>query len=129
MLHRNCTGFTLLEVLVALAVVGMSLGTVFALSAGSKRLALAALEDVRGVMVQRSALNAAQVRYQPEIPQYPIELATHVQYVLGELEEKPERQTQNILYVLENYQIECNAESFRCQPVSGVRWKRLTALQ
>ena len=56
---RKQKGFTLLEVLVALAIVGMVLGTVFSLLASSKRLAFKALDDIERTVFLRSALNSA----------------------------------------------------------------------
>lgn len=122
------SGFTLLEVLIALAIVGMALGTVFALSAGSKRLAMAAAADTRSILVMRSAIHAAQVRREPDFLEYP-DLVADLRFVAGAELEPPKRQTQKLLYVLERYEIQWEDPSQTSEPVVGVRWKRRDAIR
>ncbi|MEK8020634.1 MAG: type II secretion system protein, partial [Candidatus Parabeggiatoa sp.] len=97
------TGFTLLEVLVALAIVGIALGSVFGLLAGSKRLAFKAVDDIERTLFLRSAINAAQVLEEPEYPELPERYKRSLTLQTDELLEKPERQTRAMRLGLEVY--------------------------
>ncbi len=132
LIFRPMRGFTLLEVLVALAITGMVLGTVFSLSAGSKRLALSASADLRSIVALRSAINAAQTRQQPDFPAPSASAensAWKLRYNASDPLEKPERQTQKILYVLEPVEIQLENRERKVAPIACVRWKRLEAVQ
>jgi general secretion pathway protein I len=98
-------GFTLLEVLVALAIVGMVLGTVFGLLAGSKRLAFKALDDIERTVFLRSAINAAQVLKEPDYPESPERYKRSLELSTDEPLEKPERQTRLMRLALEPYRL------------------------
>jgi prepilin-type N-terminal cleavage/methylation domain-containing protein len=102
---RKQKGFTLLEVLVALAIVGMVLGTVFSLLASSKRLAFKALDDIERTVFLRSALNSAQALEEPDYPELPERYKKNVELKTDEPIEKPERQTQPMRLALEPYRI------------------------
>jgi len=97
------TGFTLLEVLVALTIVGIALGSVFGLLAGSKRLAFKAVDDIERTVFLRSAINAAQVLEEPEYPALPERYKKSLTLETDELLEKPERQTRAMRLGLELY--------------------------
>ncbi|RKZ41129.1 MAG: hypothetical protein DRR16_21470 [Candidatus Parabeggiatoa sp. nov. 3] len=97
------TGFTLLEVLVALTIVGIALGSVFGLLAGSKRLAFKAVDDIERTVFLRSAINAAQVLEEPEYPALPERYKNSLTLQTDELLEKPERQTRAMRLGLELY--------------------------
>lgn len=97
------TGFTLLEVLVALTIVGIALGSVFGLLAGSKRLAFKAVDDIERTVFLRSAINAAQVLEEPEYPALPERYKKSLTLETDELLEKPERQTRPMRLGLEVY--------------------------
>jgi len=57
----SARGFTLLEVLVALTITSLVLGSLLTLSAGSKRLALGAEQSLHASAALRSAVFAAQL--------------------------------------------------------------------
>ncbi len=101
-------GFSLLEVLVAMAIVGMVLGTVFGLLASSKRLAFKAVNDIEQTVFLRSALNAAQVEKKPEYPKLPERYKKTIELHIDDPLEKPERQTRTMRLALESYQLRDN---------------------
>ena len=96
-------GFTLLEVIIAMAIVGMALGTILGLLAGSKRLAFKATDDIERTLFLRSAINAAQVLEEPEYPELPSQYKKNLAINTGEPLEKPEQQTRPIQLALEPY--------------------------
>lgn len=96
-------GFTLLEVLIAMAIVGMVLGTVFGLLAGSKRLAFKAADDIGRTVFLRSAINMAQLLEETDYPEHPEIYKKNMVLETGEPLEKPERQTRPMRLVLEPY--------------------------
>ncbi|BAP55155.1 prepilin-type N-terminal cleavage/methylation domain-containing protein [Thioploca ingrica] len=96
-------GFTLLEVIVAMAIVGMALGTILGLLAGSKRLAFKATDDIERTLFLRSAINAAQVLKEPEYPELPSQYKKNLTISIGEPLEKPEQQTKPMQLALEPY--------------------------
>lgn len=96
-------GFTLLEVIVAMAIVGMALGTILGLLAGSKRLAFKATDDIERTIFLRSAINAAQVLKEPEYPELPSQYKKNLTISIGEPLEKPEQQTKPMQLALEPY--------------------------
>ncbi|MDM8560546.1 type II secretion system protein [Candidatus Parabeggiatoa sp. HSG14] len=98
------TGFTLLEVLIAMTIVGMVLGTVFSLLAGSKRLAFKAANDIERTVFLRSAINVAQVLEEPDYPELPKRYEKDLEKVFDEEPlEKPERQTRLMRLALQPY--------------------------
>ncbi len=96
-------GFTLLEVLIAMTIVAMALGTVFSLLAGSKRLAFKAADDIERTIFLRSALNAAQILEEPEYPELPNRYKKSLEIDSGDFLEKPEKQTRPMKLALESY--------------------------
>jgi len=58
---RRSTGFTLLEVMVALTITGMALGALFGVIAGNKRLAWTAEDVLLRSLQARSLLNLVQL--------------------------------------------------------------------
>lgn len=96
-------GFTLLEVIVSMAIVGMALGTILGLLAGSKRLAFKATDDIERTIFLRSAINAAQVLKEPEYPELPSQYKKDLTISIGEPLEKPEQQTRPMQLALEPY--------------------------
>jgi general secretion pathway protein I len=101
-------GFTLLEVLVAMAIVGLVLGTAFGLLAGSRRLAFKAMDDIERTVFLRSAINAAQIVEEPDYPELPERYKKSLDLDIGEILEKPERQTRPIRLALEPYTLRDN---------------------
>ncbi|NJO15879.1 MAG: type II secretion system protein [Thioploca sp.] len=90
-------GFTLLEVIIAMAIVGMALGTILGLLAGSKRLAFKATDDIERILFLRSAINAAQVLEEPEYPELPSQYKKNLAINTGEPLEAPEQQTEKLI--------------------------------
>ncbi len=120
------TGFTLLEVLVALAIVGIALGSVFGLLAGSKRLAFKAVDDIERTLFLRSAINAGQVLEEPEYPELPERYKRSLTLQTDELLEKPERQTRAMRLGLEVYILRDDEKGIELRTV---RLKKLDTAQ
>jgi len=98
-------GFTLLEVLLAIAIVGMALGSIFGLLAGSKRLAFKASEEMGQVLFLRASISIAQLEEESEYPELPEVYKKEVDFESDELLESPDRQTRKILLGLEPYNL------------------------
>jgi len=101
--HTQQTGFTLLEVIVAMTIVSIALGSVFGLLAGSKRLAFKAADDIEQTIFLRSMLNTVQILKEPDYPQLPERYKKNLKINFDELLEKPERQTRLMRLALEPY--------------------------
>jgi len=119
-------GFTLLEVIVAMTIVGMMLGSLFGLLGGSKRLAFKAIEELDETLFLRSAINLAQLLEEPEYPKSPARFTKRVALQTGNLLEKPERQTRPIILALEPYTL---VDKERGLELTTVRWKKLDAVR
>lgn len=100
---KQSAGFTLLEVLIAMAIVGMALGSLFGLLVGSKRLAFKAVDDIEQTVFLRSAINVAQVIKEPDYPEFPERYQQSLDLTIDEPLEKPERQTRPMRLALEPY--------------------------
>ncbi len=118
---RSLTGFTLLEVIIAMAIVGLALGTTFSLLAGSKRLAFKATDDIGRTIFLRSALNAAQVLKEPEYPELPARYKESLQISTGEPLEKPEQQTRPMRLALEPYSLKDDEKGIEFSTVRLVK--------
>lgn len=116
-------GFTLLEVIVALTITALALGTVFSLAASSKRLGFTAMQQVEDIVYLRAALNAGLAEPESEYPEFPETLAKSYELEAKELMERPERETGNILYALEPYTI-VHGKNGQAAPEVW-RWKKL----
>lgn len=121
----NTRGFTLLEVLVALAIAGLVLGTLFSLAGGSKRLAFRALDHIESAVYSRAALNAAQLLPSSDYPKLPPEYAEKGKIETGETLPRPERETNKILYALEPYTLKLPSGA----TAASTRWKKLDVIQ
>lgn len=102
-MSSRLSGFTLLEVIIAMAIVGMALGTVLSLLAGSKRLAFKATDDIERIIFLRSAINAAQVLKEPKYPELPSYYKKNLTIRVDEPLEKPEKQSRPMQLALEPY--------------------------
>lgn len=122
----HAQGFTLLEVILAMMIVGMVLGTLFSLLAGSKRLAFKASDEIGETLFLRTALNVYQVLEKPEYPQLPSEYAKELSAQTDSLLDPPERQTQKILLGLEPYVLKDARSGVQ---VNSVRLKKLEAVR
>lgn len=100
----SSSGFTLLEILIALMITGLVLGSLFTLLAGSKKLAGHTLESLKKTEMKRAVINL--VEFQDENIEFMPDMADlgGVAKVEG-LIEPPDRQTQKIGFALEYYSL------------------------
>jgi len=96
-------GFSLLEVLVAIAIVGMVLGTAFGLLAGSRRLAFQALDDIERTVFLRAAINSYQILEEPDYPELPERYKKSLDVEIDEPLEKPETLKRPMRLAIEPY--------------------------
>lgn len=95
-------GFTLLEVMIALTITGLVLGSLMTLSAGSKRLAFTARDNLEGAVQRRAAIQYAQLDTgQGELDPLPDPLAFTIDR--GELLPDPIRRTTPGTWLLQEY--------------------------
>ncbi len=118
---KASSGFTLLEVIVALAITGFVLGSLFSLVAGSKQLTWRSQDSLLRATELRAATNFAllQNEYQDVDP---ILQNNNYAIIGGEELETPERKTQPTVYALQSYEIR---DDERDETVIGTRWIRL----
>lgn len=118
---RAESGFTLLEVIVALAIAGFVLGSLFSLLGASKQLSLRSSEGLRESTELRAAVNFALLEneYNEVAPVLESE-----RYLIraGELLEDPIRKTIGTTQALQAFEIE---DRERDRIVPGTRWVRL----
>lgn len=122
--NKSKNGFTLLEVIIAMAIVGLVLGSVFTLLASSKRLAFQAAEDVGQTLFLRAAINAAQVLEEPKYPELPERYQQTLELKIEDTLEKPEQQTRPLRLALEPYTFEQDNIT-----ITTLRWKKLDTSQ
>lgn len=115
------TGFTLLEVIVALTITGFVLGGLFTLVAGSKRLSWASEDSLVRAAKLRAATNFALLENEFHDVEQILE---NYEYDIrpGEILEEPERKTQGSNLALQAYEI-INPD--RDEVVTGSRWVQL----
>ena len=97
-------GFTLLEVMVALTITGMALGSLFGIIAGNKRLAWHSEESLVKTMQARSLINFSQLkdeRGDASVDFQNLDLIINSGYEL----EIPERKTQASRLALREYEV------------------------
>lgn len=118
---RSAGGFTLLEVIVALAITGFVLGGLFSLVGGSKQLTWRSQESLTRATQIRAAINFALL--QNEFAEV-VEILEQDAYRVrpGEVLEAPERKTQPTMHQLQAYEI---VNSDRDEVIDGVRWIQL----
>lgn len=117
---RRGRGFTLLEVVIALTITSLVLGSLFALAAGSKQLAARSQEQLRNAVHTRAATNFALLDDQyRDIEPVLVSERYHIQ--ADQLLEEPLRRTAPTRYLLESYQL---VEQDRDEPIIGTRWVR-----
>lgn len=120
---RQQCGFTLLEVMVALTITSIVLGSIFTLAAGSKRLAFSTQDSVRDSAAMRARINLALLDNQFRDIQDPQNMTDdNYQIDAGERLEDPIRRTEPLRDLLEFYEIDYpDAE----EPLTATRWIRL----
>ena len=118
---RSAGGFTLLEVIVALAITGFVLGGLFSLVGGSKQLTWRSQESLTRATQIRAATNFALLQNEfAEVEEILEQDAYRVRP--GEALEVPERKTQPTVHQLQAYEI---VNSDRDEVIDGVRWIQL----
>ena len=118
---RSAGGFTLLEVIVALAITGFVLGGLFSLVGGSKQLTWRSQESLTRATQIRAATNFALLQNEfAEVEEILEQDAYRVRP--GEVLEAPERKTQPTMHQLQAYEI---VNSDRDEVIGGVRWIQL----
>ena len=115
---RSAGGFTLLEVIVALAITGFLLGGLFSLVGGSKQLTWRSQESLTRATQIRAATNFALLQNEfAEVEEILEQGAYRVRP--GDALEAPERKTQPTVHQLQAYEI---VNSDRDEVIDGVRW-------
>ena len=118
---RHAGGFTLLEVIVALAITGFVLGGLFSLVGGSKQLTWRSQESLTRATQIRAATNFALLQNEfADVEEILEQDAYRVRP--GEVLEAPERKTQPTVHQLQAYEI---VNSDRDEVIDGVRWIQL----
>ncbi|MBL4821484.1 MAG: type II secretion system protein [Gammaproteobacteria bacterium] len=115
------SGFTLLEVIVALTITGFILGGLFTLVAGSKQLSWRSEESLIRAINARAQINFALLENEYSEVELILEnerYQTRAQDIL----EQPERKTQATVFTLQAYEI---VDESRDQIISGARWLHL----
>ena len=118
--HKQA-GFTLLEVIVALAITGFVLGGLFSLVGGSKQLSWRSEESLIRATQVRAATNFALLENEYRNIE-PILLGDAYDIVPDELLEEPERKTQPSVFALQAFEI---INDDRDEIISGSRWIQL----
>ena len=118
---RSAGGFTLLEVIIALAITGFVLGGLFSLVGGSKQLTWRSQESLTRATQIRAATNFALLQNEfAEVEEILEQGAYRVRP--GEALEAPERKTQPTMHQLQAYEI---VHSDRDAVIDGIRWIQL----
>ena len=118
-------GFTLLEVIVALAITGFILGGLFSLLGSSKQLSWRSEENLLRAARVRAVTNFALLQNEFRDVE---EILEGNGYVIRSLEllDDPIRKTEPLLYALQRYQI---TDDSRDEQFFGSRWIRLNLPQ
>ena len=119
--YNSTDGFTLLEVIVALAITGFLLGGLFTLLAGSKQLSWRSEAALIRAINSRAAVNFALLENELNEVE-PILENDRYRFRAGELLEDPERRTQASVYTLETFEV---VDENREDRVTGTRWLQL----
>ena len=123
-LRRKCdsqSGFTLLEVIVALAITGFVLGGLFSLVGGSKQLGWRSEESLLRATRLRAAINFALLENEYRNVELMLEDESF-QIVPKDILEDPERKTQPSIFTLQGFEI---VDDDRDEVITGSRWVQL----
>ena len=127
-LHKNKnrqSGFTLLEVIVALTITGFVLGGLSSLVGGSKQLSWRSEENLLATTRARAAINFALLENEYHDVELILQDSSYEVRPLEVLEE-PERKTQAGFFTLQGYQI---VNTKTDQQITGSRWIQLQRQQ
>lgn len=114
-------GFTLLEVIVALAITGFVLGGLFTLLGSSKQLSLRSGESLRQAVELRAAVNFALLENEYNEVE-PVLQGERFDAEAADLLEDPIRKTAGATQALQAFEV---LDRERGQTISGTRWVRL----
>ena len=114
-------GFTLLEVIVALAITGFVLGGLFTLLGASKQLSLRSDQSLRETAELRAAVNFALLENEYNEVE-PVLQSERFDIRPGDLLEDPIRKTAGTTQALQSFEI---IDPRRDQSVTGTRWVQL----
>ena len=115
------SGFTLLEVIVALAITGMVLGSLFSLVGGSKQLGWRSAESLLRATRLRATTNFALLENEYRNVELILEDES-LQIVPKDILEDPERKTQPSIFTLQAFEI---VDDERDEVITGSRWVQL----
>ena len=119
------SGFTLLEVIVAMALTGFVLGSLFSLVGGSKQLSWRSDESLATAMKLRAAANFALLQNEySEVEPILEDTSFEIQPI--DLLEEPERKTQASVHDLESFAI---ISTDTGESITGTRWIQLELAQ
>ena len=114
-------GFTLLEVMVALAITGFVLGSLFSLVGGSKQLTWSSEDSLLRATELRAATNFALLQNEFNEVE-PILQNQNYRIINAEELESPERKTQPTVHALQAFEI---LHEDREDSIVGTRWIQL----
>ena len=125
-MHRKTqTGFTLLEVIMAMALTGFVLGSLFTLVAGSKQLSWRSETSLHDAMQVRAATNFALLQNTYSDVE-PVLQSTRLEIRALDILEPPERKTQISEHTLEYFEV---VDPETATTITGSRWVRLEVAQ
>ena len=118
---QQAGGFTLLEVIVALAITGFLLGGLFTLLAGSKQLSWRSEASLVRAINARAHINFALLENELNEVEQVVE---NDRYFVrpDEILEDPERKTQAMSFALETFEV---VRDDRDEIITGTRWLQL----
>jgi len=102
-IHNKSKGFTLLEVLIAITLTGLVMGSLFALQSQNKKLTIRSLSALDRLTEERALINAAWIGLKPQHQSYFIENIKTVPF--PEYSEEKKSHIKNIKYQLESVDI------------------------
>jgi len=114
-------GFTLLEVIIAMTIMAMGVGSILSLMVSNKRLAFSASQKIEHALFLRASLNIAQIVKKPKYPEEPEEYVKDLDFDAEKALEKPDKQTQEIPLVLEPYTYQDTSRDIALQTL---RWQK-----
>ena len=123
--NRTQQGFTLLEVIVAMAITGFVLGGLFSLVGGSKQLSWRSEDSLQRAIKIRAVTNFALLQNEFRGVELILEDESYDIRSLDILE-IPERKTEPTIYTLQEYEI---VNEDRDEFITGSRWIRLNLPQ